>query len=302
MARVCTKWFPKGSYHRQKDEGFYMDDLLKQQVDILLKNIKHDWDFTILITGGGEVRIGKSVLGMQIAAYWSYEMKERYDITVPFNVEDNFVLDGKRLIEIGNKLGKNHPYSALIFDEAGADLEGRKIMSGSTQEVLDYYRECGQYNLLNILILPEYFDLPKGIAMSRSICLIDAYTLVDDKGIFKRGYFNFFSRRNKKQLWIKGKKELNYQAYKYNFHGRFFDMYPLDEKKYRQLKQEAMTKRESKRTNKFKVQRDALWFLLNKEVRWTLEEIGRKMEQLTGDFVPKQTINDGLSHFTRENE
>ena len=184
-------------------------------------------------------------------------IKEIYGKDVPFDIKTNFVLEGKKLIEVGNKLGINYSYPCLIFDEAGADLEGRKIMSTSTQDVLDYYRECGQYNILNILVLPEFFDLPKGIAMSRSICLIDVYALADEEGIFKRGYFNFFSRRNKKQLWIKGKKELNYKAYKYNFHGRFYDMYPVNQKEYRELKQEAMIKRESRKKNKFRTQRDA---------------------------------------------
>lgn len=204
MVRVCQKLFPKGSYKGQRGDGFYMDNILKAQIDILLKNIQYDWDFTILITGGGEVRIGKSVLAMQIGAYWTDQIKELYGKKVPFSVSENFVLDGKKLIEIGNKLGKRYSYPCLVFDEAGADLEGRKIMTAMTQDVLDYYRECGQYNILNILVLPEYFDLPKGIAMSRSICLIDVYCATDPEGIFKRGYFNFFSRRNKKQLWING--------------------------------------------------------------------------------------------------
>ena len=69
MVRVCEKWFPKGHYKRQKQDGFYMDDLLKAQIDVLLKNIGNDWDFTIIITGGGEVRVGKSVLAMQIGSY-----------------------------------------------------------------------------------------------------------------------------------------------------------------------------------------------------------------------------------------
>ena len=67
MARVCIDKYPKKFSHNIKP-GFYMEENLKSQIDILLKNIKHDWDFTILITGSGEVRVGKSVLAMQIAS------------------------------------------------------------------------------------------------------------------------------------------------------------------------------------------------------------------------------------------
>lgn len=302
MVKVCLEDFPQGSYPYQKGDGFMMDPTLKMQIDILLKNVINDWDFTIIITGGGEVRVGKSVLAMQIGKYWSSEIKRLYNIDVPFNVEDNLVFDGKVLIKIGNKLGKDYPYSALIFDEAGADLEGRKAMQTITQDVLDYYRECGQYNMLNILVLPEFFDLPKGIAMSRSIFLLDVYYTADENQMFQRGFFNFYSRRNKKYLYLNGKRDLNYKAYRYDFHGMFANVHTVDEKEYRFKKQKALSSRENKRRNKFQTQRDACWFLLNKEFNMQQKDISERMEQLTGIFVAKNTISDGVRHFCLENE
>lgn len=302
MVKICCEEYPLGSFKYQKEPGYQMDELLKLQLDVLLKNITNDWDFTIIITGGGEVRVGKSVLAMQIGMYWTSEMKRIYNIDIPFNVAENFVFDGRKLIEIGNKLGKHHPYSTLIFDEAGADLEGRKAMQTITQDVLDYFRECGQYNMLNILVLPEYFDLPKGIAMSRSIFLLDVYYTADDKQIFQRGYFNFYSRKNKKYLYLLGKRDLNYKSYRYDFHGRFPNFHTVNEKDYRAAKQKALMGRENKRRNKFQTQRDACWFLLNKEIGWTQSQICKRMEQLTGIFVANATISDGLSHFRLENE
>lgn len=310
MVRVCKETFPKGSYKGQRGDGFAIDELLKIQLDVLLKNIINDWDFTIIITGGGEVRVGKSVLGMQIAAYWSDQIKKLYGKKVIFNLQ-NFVMDGRKLIKTGNYLGENYPFSSLIYDEAGADLEGRKAMQTITQDVLDYYRECGQYNLLNILILPEYFDLPKGIALSRSMFLLDVYYTATEEGLFQRGYFNFYSRRNKKYLYLKGKKNLDYNAYRYDFHGRFYNFYPVNEKEYRELKREALRKRETKRRSKFLFQRDACWYLLAHEglececgkiVKLTQAKLGQRMEQMTGIFVAHNTICDGISHFTLENE
>jgi len=302
MVKVCEKRYPKGSYKGQNSDGFMIDKDLKDNLDILLKNIKDDWDFTIVISGGGEVRVGKSVLAMQIAAYWIDQLEELYNIKVPLDPEVNFVLDGKKLIEKGNYLGKNYPCSPLIFDEAGADLEGKKVMSSITQDVLDFYRECGQYNLLNILVLPEFFDLPRGIAISRSVFLLDVYVRAREDGKFERGYYNFYSRRNKKHLYIKGKRDLNYNAQPWNFNGRFGPFYPIDEKRYREIKQEAMVRRESKRRNKFQMQRDACWYLFNIEVGWTQKEIAKRMEQLTGIFVAQQTVMDAMSHYKMESE
>jgi len=295
MVRVCQRWF-------KKTDGFYMDDRLKLQIDVLLKNIKDDWDFTIIITGQGEVRVGKSMIEMQIACYWAYMMEEIYGIKVPFSLEDNFVFEGRKLIEKGNQLGKNHPYSPLCFDEAGADLEGRKSAQTSTQDVLDYFRECGQYNMLNLLTIPEFFDLPKGIAMTRSIFLIDVYYCADETGKFIRGYFNFYSKRQKKNLYLKGKRDLNYKAAGYDFNGRFYNFYTIDKEKYKAAKQEALVKRESKKRNKFLMQRDAAWFLLVKEYGIKQTELAKRMEQLTGIYIAQGVIGDALVHYGMEAE
>ena len=300
MVRVCQEWFVNKK--NPNKSGFYMDDLLKLQIDVLLKNVKNDWDFTIMITGQGEVRVGKSKLAMDIACYWTYMLWKLYKIKVPFSLKDNYIFDGKKLIEKGNYLGQKFPMSSLVYDEAGADLEGRKSLQAATQDVLDFYRECGQYNLLNILVIPEFFDLPKGLALSRSIFLIDVYYSSDEDGLFTRGYFNFFSKRQKKWLYLKGKRDLNYNAAKYDFHGRFYNFYQLNEKEYRNAKQEALSKRENRRRSKFQLQRDASWYLLWSEFNMTQSQIGERMEGLTGIFVPQNTISDALSHLKVENE
>jgi len=251
MARVCELWFPKGSVDNQKKAGFYMDDMLKKQLDIMIKNVVNDWDFTLVISAGGEVRVGKSLLAMQIAAYWSYAMWTEHKKKVLFNV-DNFVLLADDLIAKGNEMGKTAHYCALVYDEAGEALEGTKSMSTQTRQVTDYLRECGQYNFLNILVLPEFFALPRGIALTRSIALIDVSYTADENGEFQRGYFKFYSRKAKKKLYLNGKKFLNYHAAAHNFQGRFYKFYPIDEKRYREKKVEALQAREVKNINKEK--------------------------------------------------
>ena len=240
---VCGDWFPVGSYS-DKFAGFPMNRLLKMQLDYLIKNVVNDWDFTLLICGEGEVRIGKSTLAQQISTYWTWSLMHLMKIKLPHSVEENIVFIGADLIKKGNKLGRNHIYSSLIFDEAGADLEGIKIMSKTTQAVKDYLRECGQYNMLNIMVLPEFFDLPKGIALSRSIAMINVYWLPDEDGMFNRGYFKFYNKPDKKKLYLRGKKDLDYNAYGETFFGQFPRFYTYDEKKYKDAKREALKNRE----------------------------------------------------------
>jgi len=297
MARICEDWFPKGSRPNQKKDGFYMDDNLKRQIEIMAKNITHDWDFTIIITGGGEVRVGKSLLEMQIMAYWSWLIEKLHGIKVPFSIKENIVFNWHKLIDQGHKLAQKTKYCALGYDEAGETMEGTKTQSKELRAVRDYLRECGQYNFLNILVMPEFFDLPKGIAITRSIFLIDVYYITDQTGIFKRGFFKFYSRKNKKQLYIKGKKDLNYNAHVYNFDGRFYNFYPVDEKEYREEKIEALKNRATGNVDKVHEIRNGLLYILNKKVGWTQQQISNEIKRLTYFELPQQTICDAISSF-----
>lgn len=247
--RVCEEMFPPTG--RKYKPGFLMDIRLKQQLDILIKNITKDWDFTIIISAGGEVRVGKSVLAQQIGAYWTYQMYKVHGIKVPWNVKDNIIFNWDKLIMQGNRLGEKYHYCALDYDEAGETMDSVKSQTGELKAVRDYLRECGQYNFLNILVIPEFFDLPKGIAITRSIFLIDVYYGSNKDAIFERGYFKFYSRLNKKRLYLQGKKELNYKAAPYNFDGQFPNFYTVDEKIYRESKVEALKGRENKQQSRY---------------------------------------------------
>lgn len=301
MARVCEEWFPVGSYPRQSLAGFHMDDILKNNIDIMIKNIVNDWDFTIIIAGGGEVRVGKSVLAFQIACYWTYQMWKVHGIEVPFDLKLNCVFNGTELIEKGNYLGVNHKYSCLIFDEAGADLEGRKVMHTVTQNVLDYFRECGQYNLLNILVIPEFFDLPKTIAISRSNLLLNVYTLQDENDMIDRGHYQIYSPYNKKQLYRLGKREIDYKAWSSNWNkARFDNVFPLDKEEYKKLKVEALKKREKQKKSKIHIQRDALAYLYYKATDKSAPAIAKEMKELTNVKVDSDPISKAITLYNRK--
>lgn len=293
MTRVCSELYPMGSRPKQKKPGFYLEKSLKNQIDVLIKNIKYDWDFTIIISGSGEVRVGKSVLALQIAQYWNYKINKKYNLNLTFD-ENNIVFKGSELIKKGNELGKDKKYSVLMYDEAGSDLQSLKVMKTTTQNVLDYFRECGQYNLLNILVIPDFFELPLPIAVTRSIFLLDVTYYANEKLIFKRGFFKFYSKPNKKMLYLMGKKERNYNAYRMDFKGKFLNFYPIDEEKYREAKRIALKKREedsikpekpltpfmAKRVEVWSQQRKYLVLLLNQKYNLTPLDIRKEIKSL----------------------
>lgn len=278
---VCPDWFSKENTGF-KFNGFPMNRLLKEQLDYLIKNITNDWDFTLIISGEGEVRIGKSTLAQQIATYWCYELKRLHNKDIPFNIK-NLVFNGGELIKQGNAIGSKIPYSPFIFDEAGADLEGAKAMRRTTQDVKDFLRECGQYNMLNILVLPEFFDLPKSIALNRTIALLNVYWLPTSDGIFQRGFFKFYSRKGKKKLYLHGKKELDYHAWGEDFYGRFPKFYTIDEKEYKDAKRRALKNRE-----KLNQKDKRLYSVLYACFKIIRERLGLGIEQL------RDAINDKL--------
>jgi len=227
--KVCQTEFPA-------TEGFYIDGYLKENLDILAESITKDFDFVILISGSGMTRVGKSLIGMQIGYYLNSKVNELNKRANTFTT-DNYSFRGEELIRMGKEAT---PFSVLVYDEAGSDLMARKTMHGTTQALLDFFRECGQQNLFLICILPDFFDLPKGIALTRSVCLID----VQFAEKFNRGNFKFYGRKAKKMLFLKGKKFLDYDAHRPDFHGAFTNFYTIDESKYRQMKMDALQGRE----------------------------------------------------------
>lgn len=305
MVRVCQKEMPKGSYPGQKDDGFPIEDNLKFNLDVLAKNIADDWDFTIIITGSGEVRVGKSMLAMQVGAYLASAVKKLHGKDTIFTLKDNYAFTGTALMKNGHELAKgNHRYSPLVYDEAGADLESKKVMLRSTKMLLDYFRECGQYNLFNILVLPDFFELPKSLAVTRSICLIDAVYYGDKNLIFQRGYFKFYSRKQKKELYIKGKKFLNYNAAKPDFQGRFEKVWPLNETEYRQLKLDAIRVRSfegQSLSERLVAQRNGAILALRQLTGLSLQDIGKVVGDNSGFTMPIPTVQDAIRYAEQRN-
>lgn len=210
-----------------KDKEYSMNLLLQQNLAILGKKILDDWDWLLLVTGSGKVRVGKSVLGLQVACYWANMHNTE------FTVENNIVFNSEELI---NKAKKLKPYSVIVYDEAREGLEARKSAERLSRNLLDFFAECGQLNLFIIIIMPDFFELKKNIAITRSVALINVYC---GEG-FKRGFFSFYNDKSKKLLYLKGKIFLNYLAQPPDFRGTFRNFYPVSEKEYRDKKRESL--------------------------------------------------------------
>lgn len=228
-----------------EETNIYLDGYLKYQLDTLVYNAKSDWDFVILVTGDRMVRVGKSVLAMNMGSYIAHRLKTKFDL-------DNIHFSSQDMIDYAQEAETN---SVIIYDEGREGLAATKHAKQIQQDLLDYFAECGQLNHIFIIVMPDYFELKETIAVGRSEYLINVWRAEEKKEIdlykegekipvvkFKRGYFEFFNRKKKAKLYdiSKSTRRKNYQLVQPNFKGRFTNYYPIDEEGYRKKKKEAL--------------------------------------------------------------
>lgn len=217
--------------------GFWMDGYLRSNLNSIIYNMKQDYDTLGLISGSVMVRVGKSVIAQQAGFYCAEKLGTKFGV-------ENIVFSGKELMAAARRLPKN---SVIIYDEARAELNVRRVMENITKSLLDFFAECGMYNHLLLMVCPDFFELPKSVATSRSEFLINVKRVgvqkKDTEGeevvSFERGRFEFYNRRGKKMLYIVGKKAFDdYDVgMKYrSFDGNFTNTWIVDRKAYEEKK------------------------------------------------------------------
>jgi len=225
MVKILKQKYPKGTYKGQQSDGKYIDGYLYQNLGILAERIVDDMTFFgIIFSSTLEVGTGKSVLATQVGQCWSELMKEKHNIDVPFTV-DNIVWNPEDLIK---KSFEIPPYSCVLLDE----WEDAHYWSKLGMTLRQFFRKCRQLNLFMLAIIPNWFQMPTNYAIGRSVFAIDVQFQHD----FRRGYFEFYNFKQKRELYVKGKKSQWYGAARSNFKGRFVGGYGVDESKYRNKK------------------------------------------------------------------
>ena len=223
--KILLDKYPKGTYKGQITDGKFIDGYLYSNLRILAKKIVKDMTFMgIIYSSTLEVGTGKSVLATQIGEAWSEIMKKEHNLDIPFT-SNNIVWRPKELIERSFQVPR---YSYLLLDE----WEDATYWSELGMTLRQFFRKCRQLNLFIMVIIPNFFQMNIGYAISRSAFAIDVRFGKD----FERGFFSFYSFDAKRQLYIKGKKEHNYRVARPDFNGRFVNGYGIPEKEYREAK------------------------------------------------------------------
>lgn len=269
------------------DKEYYMSSLLKQKLDSFCFNLEDDFDFMILVSGSGDVRIGKSVLAGQIGYYFANKLGTPFDAT-------NWSYSGK---EVKDKARNSPKHSAIVYDEGVVDLDSSKVNTRLTRELETFFAQCGQYNHVLIVVVPDFFRLPSSVALTRSWCLINVYgnlKYTRDKESNKvvkieRGYFSYYDKEKKKELYLKGKKFKNYKCVSPLFRDRFTNKYCIDEQAYREKKREVLEEIQEERIGKREQVYRIKTFTLIKHLLNNEKYTRKKVAGILGDTPPNLT-------------
>jgi len=230
--KIQTEKYPMGSFPKQRTDGLYFDGKLYENMKELAKAIVDDNSFLLLVSAQAlSVRTGKSTFVQELAEAWNNIMREEHGINLDFSMKniafnaDDFEKKAFALYDDGQK------YASIICDESD-DLTGHSL-SAEVKKIKRFLRKAGQLNLLMIMILPDFFEFPKSIAVNRSVGLIT----VDYGEHFKRGSWKFYNFKAKKSLFIRGKSYNDYSVQHPTFYGSFIGYgYLVDEDEYRNEK------------------------------------------------------------------
>lgn len=180
---------------------FHIDDFMQQNLDEIKERVTSGkWDNKIIVAGYSGV--GKSHTTQFFAKYLCSWFDSSY-----------YCFSINEFIE---KASNCEPYSALVLDESFDSMNSKASLSKEFQKIISFLQIIRQKNLYIFLLLPNFFDLQKSIALYNTNLLIVCYT--DKKG--RRGNYAVFDRDKKKNLYIRGYKMMDYSRETPNFTGK----------------------------------------------------------------------------------
>jgi len=298
--------------------GYYMDENLATNMMGVPTYLKKAWDVVGIVSGHGRVRIGKSTLAQQIGYFLAWQLAggtmartgpegnrwlvdKKPEKEVKFNIKDNIVFSPEELMKKASDLYKRYGRNqVIVYDEGRAGLDSARAMQAINKVMQDFFQECGQYGHIIIIVLPSFFKLHEDYATSRSLFLVDVFA---DRNL-RRGYFNFYTERQKEYLYLNGKKKLGtlakYAGCHSSFGGRFTKFLPVPSDEYDNAKQKALRVKDLTRTDrKWKQQRDAALYLIRRETEMKYATLAREMTVLCGFPISDKMMSLAVSNITK---
>jgi len=254
---------------------YFVDNKLKGQLDRkVIPDLKRkDKDAVFVVDG--EERSGKSVFSMGLGAYVASVLKTDFNLS-------NICMDPS---EFRSKIEKSKKNEVVIYDEAHRGMASSRALSEINKILKDLMMEMGQRNLLVIIVLPTIFLLDKYAALFRARGLFHIY-----ENRRRRGFWVYYNKANKLKLYMKGKKEFNYNCMKYPyFRGIFFDRYPVSEEQYREKKAKSFkNKPRITKSDTLMLQRDILMRILHEKYKLPSKDIEKILKKGKAEMTARR--------------
>jgi len=222
------KVFPEKTFVKKTGrivQGFYMDGILKDNIDkYYIRAVKNDYDGISIISGMEGT--GKTSLACSLAFY----------------CDPTFPMDASRIVfnarQIHQAIDKADPGQSIVIDEAILSMGSQDAASDIQKVLIKKFTTIRKKNLFIFIIIPSFFMLRKYFAIFRTRFLIHCYT---PDGV-KRGYWKLYNRKTKRQLYIRGMKEMDMGVVRADWYGNFTDTYGFffDKVLYEKKKDEAI--------------------------------------------------------------
>lgn len=262
----------------------YVDGYLNSTINEFKKRNAKDWDTWLIISG--DEGDGKSVMGKQLCKIFAGSKFTLEDIVFTPTQFTKRVLEAEK-------------GSAIMYDEAISGLSARRAMSGINTALISMAAQCRKKNLFVLILLPSFFDLDKNIAIHRTRGLI--HVLAD---VTKRGFFRYYTKNQKKKLYVLGKKFYNMNAIgKSYFRGRFTSWDLINVKDYEAKKDNAINSQNSSTANsaaeKYCGQRNALFFVF-KKIGYNAAQIVNLLESYTYTKIGERTVQTSIKNVELE--
>lgn len=264
-----------GSDSYVTDKKYYLDPLLKIDLDKCIERQKKKWD-TLLIIDGDE-GAGKTTFSWGIAYYWAYATGKKFTI-------DNIFFDPDELY----KFATDTKQQVIVWDEAVLGALSNEWQSQSQKKLIKILMTCRSKNHFLIFLIPKFYKLAEYIAIDRAYFLINVYS---PDGL-RRGYYCLYNQKKKEMLYNTYKSNKKKMYHWYNYKGTFPKGYAniIDEDAYNKKKDTAVSAimDTNRPDDKYKKEIQKLKYkiyLLAMESNFTLQEAGN----ITG--FQKKTIN-----------
>jgi hypothetical protein len=212
------KYFPKGTFSGQQSDGVYIDRTLAENYKILVESLEKDIQPCIICSGDNQSGTGKTTFLTILGCYHTCLVNEIYKKNNTFT-NANIFQEIDPLLDAAPNIAKEQPYSFLVLDEPDdLTIHQQKQRAHDLKKV---FRKLRQLNLTIALTSHSFFELPKFYSLQRSQFLVN----VRFENRFERGFFKFYGPKAKKLLYIRGRKEWDYDIYPADFEGRFTGNY-----------------------------------------------------------------------------